>query len=1025
MRTLAVFAAVLVLLIAPAHAAERVWTRMTGQYPIESAPVAVDMSDSGVQQLVAVNRGGQVMVWHPDGSDWGSGQDGMVAQLPEGRWTSTPAFFRSEDRTGPGTQFVFVSVEGTVVALDIHFKPLWQFTLGAETHWARATPALLDTPKGPLWCVGDVSGTVTALTLTGDRAWSTALEEGPCKADLQSFVQDNGEQMLLVPSGSALYCLNAAGKRLWTGALGGETLSRPEVVTTSKGRIIVCGAGEGSLFAFGLDGKKLWETPVGVAMDASIAVVPREGAEPLIVFTGLWGNLYAVNTEGELLWTHKFRSKTRSKPLVFDFDDDGKSEILVTAYNQHAYLFDADGNLLDDVRATGTMNASAIPLRDAGTNQTDALLIAGTLLAHRVRFGTLAPVYGPVGEPGDVAVTLPERWPDARIPRLRIDNANGALLRINMTGFDKIGNAIKRGCLTSRSIMDIEIPELLESSLNLHVTVHDARGRLVVDKAELVRGYPKHVNFEHLPGVMANSTAPYGDFDEAQPIPYHAEMWRRLRDTLSIGPLYVNELDQGACLLTYWYSESRVHITVNPPQREDGTPFGGSITLRQVVQTKSVNGEEAADALPGIGADGVVIPEVSTVKVWVSVDAHGALPGKYAGTITFKETSIPFPYEIDVVDIALPEPLPLTLCTWDYIPNQWFPDHTEAVLDDLSNHGNTVFPRSSAVPKAYVDAAGELVMDWSNLDEQLALLDGRGVILFQLGHPHIEFAAAPGETEKRVKELEYFHALRDYLKAKGWDYGDFAFYPVDEPGLDNGKRVPGFIDAAELFREADPKFQIYTDPVPGLSWADYERIAPLVDVWCPNMRLVTGLIAGDPRMRDIMQSGKTVWSYECISQVKSLSPLRYNRANAWRAAYFGLDGIGHWTYSTTSQDMWQANAEANDEYALVYPGTLPVPSVRWEAVRDGLEDVAAMKILEGRMAAHKAAGTKADIVAEAENELRIARNDVMEMSDEVYVESRDFLEQGDRMLWHTWADVDTFRRHREKIAELTLALALE
>jgi hypothetical protein len=30
----------------------------------------------------------------------------------------------------------------------------------------------------------------------------------------------------------------------------------------------------------------------------------------------------------------------------------------------------------------------------------------------------------------------------------------------------------------------------------------------------------------------------------------------------------------------------------------------------------------------------------------------------------------------------------------------------------------------------------------------------------------------------------------------------------------------------------------------------------------------------------------------------------------------------------------------------VYPGELPVPSARWEAVRDGLEDVAALALLE-------------------------------------------------------------------------------
>jgi hypothetical protein len=38
------------------------------------------------------------------------------------------------------------------------------------------------------------------------------------------------------------------------------------------------------------------------------------------------------------------------------------------------------------------------------------------------------------------------------------------------------------------------------------------------------------------------------------------------------------------------------------------------------------------------------------------------------------------------------------------------------------------------------------------------------------------------------------------------------------------------VEAARLFREADPEIQIYTDPVPGLSLMDFEQIAPYLDV---------------------------------------------------------------------------------------------------------------------------------------------------------------------------------------------------
>ena len=185
------------------------------------------------------------------------------------------------------------------------------------------------------------------------------------------------------------------------------------------------------------------------------------------------------------------------------------------------------------------------------------------------------------------------------------------------------------------------------------------------------------------------------------------------------------------------------------------------------------------------------------------------------------------------------------------------------------------------------------------------------------------------------------------------------------------------------------------------------------------MRLATGTLCGDPRMERILKSGKMVWSYECVSQVKSLSPLCYNRANPWRADFFGFSGVGYWTHSTTDKDHWLPGKGINDEYALVYPGPVPVPSVRWEAVRDGLEDVTAVRML--RNAAERP-GADAALRDQALEELTRARADAMELSDAAFVENRDFLRAGDRQIWHTWTDAGSFERHRARIAELTLAL---
>ena len=90
-----------------------------------------------------------------------------------------------------------------------------------------------------------------------------------------------------------------------------------------------------------------------------------------------------------------------------------------------------------------------------------------------------------------------------------------------------------------------------------------------------------------------------------------------------------------------------------------------------------------------------------------------------------------------------------------------------------------------------------------------------------------------------------------------------------------------------------------------------------------------------------------------------------------------------------------------------------------------LAPASAIALLEQAIARHRQTATKRELVEQAEEFLRIALRDIMELSDETFLESRDFLREGDRGMGHTWTDVETFRRHRAEIARLTLALNAE
>ena len=110
------------------EATEIQWTRMAGQWPVESSPLVADFRQSGTVEILVLNRGGQLMLWTSDGTAVGSGQDGLVAQLPPGRWTTTPILVE----TAGGARLIAANVEGLVVGLDQEFRLLWQHKLPGE-----------------------------------------------------------------------------------------------------------------------------------------------------------------------------------------------------------------------------------------------------------------------------------------------------------------------------------------------------------------------------------------------------------------------------------------------------------------------------------------------------------------------------------------------------------------------------------------------------------------------------------------------------------------------------------------------------------------------------------------------------------------------------------------------------------------------------------------------------------------------------------------------------------------------------
>ena len=108
--------------LGPAQAMEIQWTRMAGQWPVEASPVTLKSLAGDHDELLILNRGGQILLWTADGQPIGPGQDGMAAQLPEGSWTTSPTLVDPAS----GTHLVVASTEGLVVGLDRQFRKQWE-----------------------------------------------------------------------------------------------------------------------------------------------------------------------------------------------------------------------------------------------------------------------------------------------------------------------------------------------------------------------------------------------------------------------------------------------------------------------------------------------------------------------------------------------------------------------------------------------------------------------------------------------------------------------------------------------------------------------------------------------------------------------------------------------------------------------------------------------------------------------------------------------------------------------------------
>ena len=199
----------------------------------------------------------------------------------------------------------------------------------------------------------------------------------------------------------------------------------------------------------------------------------------------------------------------------------------------------------------------------------------------------------------------------------------------------------------------------------------------------------------------------------------------------------------------------------------------------------------------------------------------------------------------------------------------------------------------------------------------------------------------PNLLEKEVFTL-WLEELVRHLRNRGIGYDRFVLYPFDETIGDD------YYKLAKLVKQTDPKIRLYANSF-GKGPKEFMRFRELIDVWC----LQDSHCMRYPDWYETIKSfGKELWTYECLRPMKAKEPYSYYRLLPWRAFKRGQTGAGFWIYYyglgfEPGAVPWDDTLRPHGFSGVVYgakaspvplKGENIVPSRRWEAWREGVED---------------------------------------------------------------------------------------